>query len=93
MTVIVFTVAVTLSLVCLGLIYYVDSKYWPLLVVSIAVNAWAIYQSERAGFVKAREHRRHGEPPRHLSALQVITLYFFILVESAIAIVLPFGQL
>lgn len=93
MTAIVFTVAVGLSLACLGLLYYVDAKFWPLLVVSISLNAWAIYQSDRAGFVKAKEHRRHGEPPRHLSGMQVITLYFLILAEAAIAIVLPFGQL
>lgn len=93
MTVIVFTVAVALSLGCLGLLFFVDFAYWPLLVVSITFNLWAIYQSERSGFVKAREYRRHGEPARHLSAAQVIVLYFFVMTEAAVAIILPFGQL
>ena len=91
MTLIVFTVAVGLSLASLGLLYFVNTAYWPVLVVSITVNMWAIYQSERSGFVKAREFRRWKEPPRHLSAAQVIVLYFFIMIEAAIAIVLPFG--
>lgn len=93
MTVIVFTLAVGLSLICLGLLYFVDASYWPLLVLPITVNLWAIYQSERAGFVKAREYRRYKEPARHFSAAQVIILYFLVMAEAALAIVLPLGQL
>ena len=93
MTVIVFTVAICLSLACLGLLYFVDAAYWPLLVVSITFNLWAIYQSERSGFVRAREYRRYKEPARHLSAAQVIVLYFFVMAEAAVAIILPFGQM
>ena len=93
MTVIVFTVAIGLSLATLGLLYLVSTAYWPLLVVSITLNLWAIHQSERAGFVKAREYRRWKEPPRHFSAAQVIILYFLIMVEVAIAILLPFRDM
>ncbi|WP_456426831.1 hypothetical protein [Rhodocaloribacter sp.] len=62
-------------------------QYTFLLGLSLVMNVWSIIQSERNGFVKAKEMRRAFEPPRHFSGFQILVVVLLILVEVGIGVI------
>lgn len=88
MTRIVFVAALALSLTTLGVLYEMGIWYWPLALVSVLFKLWAIYQSDRSGFVRAREFPRSKEPPRHFNPFQTIILFGLLLAEVSFVVYL-----
>ncbi len=52
-----------------------------LLILPLLLNIWSIIQSERGGFVRAKEMRRAVEPPRHFNGFHVLTIIALIIGE------------
>lgn len=87
MTYFVFALVLLLSLFSIGAVLLTRRlSLWPLLAVSLVLNVWSIYTSERGGFVRKKEFRRWKEPPRHFNATQVIMVYIFIVAQLLLGI-------
>lgn len=90
MTHIVFWCAVVLSMGSI-LMVLIFQKYFFLIAISLLFNLWSILQSERNGFVKAKEMRRAFEPPRHFSGFQILILVILIVAEVGVGLLVLLG--
>ncbi len=86
MTHIIFWCVVLCSTLSI-LVVLVFQQYTFLLGLSLVMNVWSIIQSERNGFVKAKEMRRAFEPPRHFSGFQILVVVLLILVEVGVGVI------
>ena len=86
MTHIIFWCVVLCSTLSI-LVVLSSQKYTFLLGLSLVMNVWSIIQSERNGFVKAKEMRRAFEPPRHFSGFQILVVILLILAEIGVGVV------
>lgn len=89
LTHVVFWAALLLALSSTAL-SVLEPAYSPLLVLSVLFNVWALYQSERKGFVRAREMRRAYEPPRHFNRFQVLLITVLIMGQSVFGLFVLF---
>jgi len=86
MTHIIFWCVVICSMVSI-LVVLTFQQYIYLIGLSLIMNVWSIIQSERNGFVKAKEMRRAFEPPRHFSGFQILIVVLLILAEIGVGVV------
>ncbi|GIV61597.1 hypothetical protein GQ464_001600 [Rhodocaloribacter litoris] len=87
LTYVIFWSVVSISLLT-AVTVLVLREHLFLLFLSVGMNLWSLVQSERGGFVQAREMRRAFEPPRHFNGIQTLTVIFLILVQLVIAALL-----
>lgn len=90
MTHIVFWGVVLFSMVSI-LVVLIFQQYVYLLAVSLVFNLLSILQSERNGFVKAKEMRRAFEPPRHFTGFQILILVLLIVSEIGVGLLVLLG--
>ncbi len=90
LTYIVFWTAIVLTITTIALCIW-NEAYLPLLILSILFNVWTLFQSERNGFVRAREMRRAFEPPRHFNRLQVVLITLLVMGQSVVGLVVYFS--
>gem|GEM_PF-6604615 len=89
MTHIVFWTDVVISLACIFTALF-RPQYALILAFAIFVNVWSIIQSERHGFVKAKEMRRAFEPPRHFNGFHIFIVVTLIIAEVLLGTLLLF---
>ncbi len=81
MTLVVFLVAIFLSVVSVGLTVTQGKWFVILLAASVLANLLSIRKSEKTGFIKTNQMRRAHEPPRHFNAAQTLSLMGIVLVQ------------
>lgn len=81
---VVFWIAVAVSLASLLLDPLIESPFPLLLVFSVLFNIFVLYQNDRGQLVKAKEMRRAHEPPRELSGLQVVLLILIVMSQTGL---------
>lgn len=86
LTSIVFWSALFLSIISSGVAYVLQDSIWLLLLgASLLYNLWAVFTSDRTGFIREKEMRRAYEPPRHFNPLQIFITLGMVMVQLGVA--------
>lgn len=86
LTTIVFWSALALSVISSGLAFVFAEPLWLILLGgSLLYNLWAVFTSDRTGFIKEKEMRRAYEPPRHFNPLQIFITLGMVMVQLGVA--------